>query len=345
MAKYIYSVIQAKYPQKLEIHGLEDKVVYPIMFRDLSAIVSDSSIANFDKLNEEKLMTCVALHQKVNEELLKDYDIIPMAFGMVAEDEKELASILGRAYLQFKRALKRVEHKAEFAVHAFWEEKAMLNDLVNNNPDVKRFREEAKFAGKVRAARIKLGKLVMELVKAQKGYFGKEIEERLKGCSCDIKQEKLRGEDMILNLALLVDKSREEELDKEMQGLGNTYKDKLRFKYIGPMPPYSFARINLSLGNFELIDNARRILGVPEHAEFADVKSLYLGLARKYHPDRHEYTNDPKVLEKMTEKMKEVQEAYEALESYCKMRFDFDYSKNFSFSREDVEDSLLIRQI
>lgn len=315
--------------------------------RDIAAVVSDCDTLNFDALGEAELRKCAISHQKVNEELIKKCDVIPMAFGMLAESKDDVVSILKRVYLQFKRAFKKIENKTEFVVHAFWEEKAILNDLANNNPDVKRLGEEAKSAGKIHglSARIKLGKLVMELVKVQKEYFCKEIEEKLKGCSYDMKQEKLRGKDMILNLALLVDKFREEEVDKRMWGIGEEYKDKLRFKYIGPMPPYSFTRINLSLGNFELVDNARKILGVPDCAAFDVIKAMYLGLARKYHPDRHEYTNDPKVLEKMTEKMKEIQEAYEVLENYCKMSSDFSYDKNFSFGRKDIEGSLLIRQV
>jgi hypothetical protein len=346
MAKYIYSIIQAKAPLRFEILGLNSAAVYPVKYRDLSAVVSDSSVTNFDNLSKEELMACVAFHQKVNEELLKGHDVVPMAFGMVARSDAEIIDILGRAYIQFKRGFKKIENKAEFAVQTFWDEKEALNDLVSNNSEIKRLRREIASSGKIRgmAAKMKLGKLIVETLKACKDHYSKDIEEKVKGCSYDIKRMKLADENMVSNLSLLVDKFREGELDARMQSLGAEYKDKLRFKYIGPMAPGSFVNINLSLGNFELVESARQTLGVPEEASFYDIKGMYLGLAKKYHPDRHEYTNDPKILEKMTQKMKEVQEAYEALESYCRLCLGPTSPDTYSFRKQDVEKTLIIKE-
>ena len=86
------------------------------------------------------------------------------------------------------------------------------------------------------------------------------------------------------------------------------------------------------------------MLGLPEVAAFDDIKRVYLGLAQKYHPDKYEYTNDPSVLGKMTDKMKQIQEAYEALESYCRLRIGSIPSDTYSFRREDVEKTLVVNE-
>jgi hypothetical protein len=346
MATYIYSIIQEGRPQIFTIHGLENKVVHSIGLGDLGAVVSECSNTNFDALDKGELTKCILAHQKVNEELLKNYDVIPMSFGMATKNKQEVTDILGKAYLQFKRALKKVENKAEFVVQAFWDEKRVLEDMSNSNTEIQRLREEARALGKIlgMAARLKLGKLVVETLKDHRAELSKEIEKALKEVSCDQAHAPLQDTGMVLNVSVLVDKFRDDELDKRMQGLGEKFKDVLRFKYIGPMPPGSFVHINLSLGNADLIHNARQVLGLPEVAAFDDVKRVYLGLAQKYHPDKYEYINDPKVLGKMTDKMKQIQEAYEALESYCRLYVDPIPSDTYSFRREDVEKSLLVKE-
>ena len=57
-----------------------------------------------------------------------------------------------------------------------------------------------------------------------------------------------------------------------MQELGKKYEGELKFKYIGPMPPYSFVNINLKLGNFELVDGARKLLKLAECDTFNEIK-------------------------------------------------------------------------
>ena len=52
------------------------------------------------------------------------------------------------------------------------------------------------------------------------------------------------------------------------------------------------------------------VLGVPHGASEEEVKRAYRELARKYHPDN--YTNNP-LADLAEEKMKEINEAYEAI--------------------------------
>jgi len=55
------------------------------------------------------------------------------------------------------------------------------------------------------------------------------------------------GDDMLMNAAFLVDKSREKEFDNEVARLAAQYEGRIEFKYIGPAPPYSFVNIVVEL--------------------------------------------------------------------------------------------------
>ena len=56
------------------------------------------------------------------------------------------------------------------------------------------------------------------------------------------------GELMIMNAAFLVAKEKEEEFDREVQCLADRYDDKVRFKYVGTLPPFNFVNLVISMG-------------------------------------------------------------------------------------------------
>lgn len=342
---YIYSIIQEKGPRTFLFPGVEGERVYMLNHMDIAAVVSNCNGAEFDKLDNEELRENLTAHQSVNEKLLASFDVVPMAFGMVARDENEVIAILNKAYLQFEKAFKRIKDKFEFAVQTYWHEDKILNELISDE-SIKALRAQARAGGKddKMSAKIRLGKLAAEMLACRKLKFCDEIEKSLRECSESIKRIKLTDENMISNLALLVDKSKEKDLDETMQSLGNLYGDKLRFKYIGPLAPASFVCINLKTGNFDLLENARKILDIPQEASWSEIRDNYLTLARKYHPDRYEYKNDQNILAQMTQKMQEIQDAYETVQSYCKMNADFSTATLFSFRKQDVQKSLLIKE-
>lgn len=345
MGQYLYCVIKAdeELPQVLtSINGQEARFV---SYRDIAAVVSSSSVASFDRLDKEKLTSYVTTHQKINEEVMKNYDVVPMTFGVIAPNIDEVLRILERVYLQFKTALSKIEDKVEFAVQAWWNSQKALHELVTTNSQIQELRKELQGSIFGIPIKLKLGKLVQESIEAQRRTYVRDIHEHLKSFSCDsnsnrlINNNKLTAEEMIANLSFLIEKARESELDKKMNELGKKYEGKLRFKYIGPMPPYSFTNINLSLGNFEVVNEARALLGLSKEASFDEIKKAYYKLAHQYHPDKHSDKEDS---------MKKIAQAYSVLGNYCQSCDEFlglgkVEGRKYSFKEEDVKDSIMVK--
>ncbi|MBU4057138.1 GvpL/GvpF family gas vesicle protein, partial [Patescibacteria group bacterium] len=152
---------------------------------------------------------------------------------------------------------------------------------------------------------------------------------------------------MLLNYSFLAGKSREHELAAKLNELQEKYKDELKFKYIGPMAPYSFVDIKLSVGNFDLVDNARKTLGLGEEVTILEIKNAYYELAAQYHPDKHEHKKDQAVLEETTKKMKGIIMANEALTAYCKYclsSLSLKENQSCSLRKIDVENSIIIKE-
>jgi len=348
---YIYCIIptpefsndfRRQIDKMFDIRGINNRELSLVYYRNVAAVVSRTPVNSFDHLEKNELTSFVSTHQKVNEKVMKNYDVVPMSFGIIASSENEVQDILMRAHIQFKTALMKIEGKAEFVVQVMWDQKIFLEELANTNPEIQKLREEASINKGILGiqVKLKLGKLIYEEVEAHKKAYIKDIEAFFEDLFLEFSLNKLIKDDMIANISFLIEKNREQELDIKMQELGQKYEGKLRIKYIGPMPPYSFVNINLGQGNFELINNGRKLLGLGEQATFNEIKKTYYALAQKYHPDMHKNNKDQE------EHIKKINQAYSILENYCRSCdecMDKIESRRYSFREEDVKNSLIIK--
>lgn len=377
--KYIYSIIkntvkaQTPYNNKLYteqgsgsanflggILGIGNRAVTIVSFQDLAAIVSNTNLISFDKFDKKELTQFIAAHERVNAEFMKNQDVIPMRFGIIAESAAEIRNILAKAYIQFKAAIERIAGKVEFIVQVFWNEKNILEKPVQENIEIQKLKKEVESRGKILgfSSKMKLGKRIFEAIEAcRKEYFadilgnlatyfpdfsaGKLLDANKEGAADKTDKE------MIMNYSFLVGKTEEPVLESLLNKLAEKYEDKLYFKYIGPMAPYSFAAINLSLGNFDLVDNARKTLRLGEAATVLATRDAYHKLAQEYHPDKHEYKKDQVILEEAEKKIKDIITANEVLTVYCKHYLSAlapEKEQLCSFRKEDVEDSIIIKE-
>jgi DnaJ-class molecular chaperone len=72
------------------------------------------------------------------------------------------------------------------------------------------------------------------------------------------------------------------------------------------------------------IDNARKVLGLPESATHKQIQASYRQLAAKYHPDRCKQEDK----KRCQERFKEINHAYDLLCQYC---------ANYLYSFEESE--------
>ncbi|MDP3052125.1 MAG: GvpL/GvpF family gas vesicle protein [bacterium] len=383
--KYIYSIIKNPEVRQLaeqasdsfrlseSVLGINNRDIILVPYRDIAAAVSSTHLVNFNKFDKKELTQLIAIHERVNSDLMKQHDVIPMRFGMIAENKEEIRSILTKVYIQFKTALERVAGKAEFVVQVFWDEKNILEKIAGENAEIQKLKKKAESKGRILglSSKMKLGRAIFEAIELRRKEYTTDILENLATSFPDFSAGPLRQssseasklpsglsprderldtnkeKEMIMNYSFLVDKTEESALEFQLNKLAEKYKDKVKFKYIGPMAPYSFAVINLSLGNFDLVDKARKTLGLGESAAFLEIKDAYHKLAAEHHPDKHEYKKDQVLLEKTAKKMKDIVAANEILTVYCKQYLSAlppEKEQFCSFKKEDVEDSIIIKE-
>jgi hypothetical protein len=108
----------------------------------------------------------------------------------------------------------------------------------------------------------------------------------LKPVTVDVQPNTLIAEEMVMNVAFLVEKANQEEFDSRVRQLNDLFHNQIDFRIIGPLPPYSFATVEVTRLDPKKIEEARQLLGLSENISEAEVRGAYRHLAAEIHPDR-----------------------------------------------------------
>lgn len=243
--KYIYCIIGTNEGRNFGPIGIGGRgdIVSTIGYEDLSAVISNSPLDKY-VVNKENLIA----HEKVVEEVMKNYTVLPMRFCTVASSAEEVRGLLRKRYLELKNLLKDMDNKIELGVKAFWKEmKVIFQEMVDEDKKIKSLKEKiAKKSLKVSYADgINLGKIVKTALEVKRDKEGQEIINVLKRISYNFHLNATQGDEMLINAVFLVDRAREREFDNQVYELVSKYSQRVKFKYIGPTPPYNFVNLNL----------------------------------------------------------------------------------------------------
>jgi hypothetical protein len=146
-------------------------------------------------------------------------------------------SLLRSRYTEFKALLRELDNKVELGLKALWKEmEQVLRDALGNNASSELSREVSLPGGEAaRRARVAL--------EGKKAEIADQVLQPLRPLAVELRLNRTYGDDMIMNAAFLVDRTREREFDARVERLSAEYSGSIQFKYVGPAPPYSFVNI------------------------------------------------------------------------------------------------------
>ncbi len=240
--RYIYCIIAAEGPRAFGPLGIGERgdEIYVISFNGIAALVSNTLVRNYSVSRENMIA-----HEKAIEEVMKEYTVLPVRFATIADDEDEVKSILEREYDRFKDLLDKMKDKKELGLKAIFKEDLIYNDILAKHNDIRNLKEKLKLLppAKTYYKRMEIGKMVEEALESEKEAHRGYILDALSPLAEDVKINNAYGENMILNAAFLVDKTREAEFDQRVQEFGAKYGDRIKFKYTGTLPPFNFVNL------------------------------------------------------------------------------------------------------
>lgn len=329
--KYIYGIIKGDGKVKFFTKGFFNKRPYAVTYNNISAVITDAPIKIYEQ-DQKGLLS----HNRVLDEVIKNYTVLPMRFGTIARSEDEIKNLLRSAYPVLTNRLTGIKDKVEFDLEInIMNEQSILNDILEKHKEIKDLRNKLIGQGKDAKMEDKLliGKMIAVEVSKYKNTLVKEIVIALKPYCSHCKS--IGGINILANITFLVYKSKMNNFESAIYKLGDKYGDRLRFKYTGPLAPYNFIELKLILINFNTVDTARRQLGLGQEATIRDIKEAYRRLAQEYHPDK----NPGDRLKE--EEFKKIAGSYRLLCEYCRR-----YRKSrYYFKPEEIDEfSLLVEE-
>jgi len=241
--KYVYCIIESNEGRNFGPIGIGERgdIVSIIGYNDISAVISSTPMAKY-VINRENMTA----HERVIEEVMKDYTVLPVRFCTIAASAEEVRTLLRRRYTEFKGLLRDMDNKVEMGLKALWKSmNQIFREIAEENKEVRRLKKKAQGkSGKTNnSSKITLGKAVKEALEAKKVKESTEILNTFKRTAVDVRTNDPFGDSMFLNAAFLIDRTREKQFDYLMEDVVEKYKDRAKFKYVGPAPPFNFVNI------------------------------------------------------------------------------------------------------
>jgi len=257
--KYIYCIISESKEKNFGLPGIGEQgdKVHTCSYGDLAAVISNSPVKKFP-INRKHTMA----HQKVMEQLMKNYVVLPVRFSTIAENkdgtsptERIRERVLKERGEEFRELLTYMADKEELGVKTLWTDmKAIYAEIVEENKGIRLLRKKLmskKSLPQTRGDKARLGEMVMNALNAKRERLASKIMETLNKYSVDSKKNKLFGQNMIMNGAFLVQEDQRPNFDKCVDVLDEKIEEKgtgIKFKYVGTVPPCNFVEIVINWG-------------------------------------------------------------------------------------------------
>lgn len=246
--KYLYCVIKERMPKKFNFLGQGGGEVYTINQDGLAMAVSDSDVKEYLFIKEYLIS-----HQRVIEKVMNEgYDVLPVRFGTVSQgDIKE--RILKSKRDELMGTFKTVEGRVELGLRALWKDMpAIFQEIVAENKSIQEAKKEAqKKSHQLAVAGV--GELIQKALDFKREKEAEQLLGSLKEITSDFKERELMRsaepmkDSMILSSAFLVSKENEKEFDKRAKALIEKHETRIKFIYIGPIPPFNFVELHLKI--------------------------------------------------------------------------------------------------
>ena len=241
MTTYVYGITSR--PVDLpDAAGVNRAPLRVVEHEDLLAVVSDAG--------EEPLRATAAglkAHTRVLEALSAAATILPLRFGTVVTDDAAVVdAVLQPNAEHLHELLERLDGHVQLTVKVFNDEDAVLRDVVETDKRVSRLWRKVKGVPAEAAYydRIALGQEIARAVQERKIVTASPLFDALEALSAEAQAKEPKHELLVLDADFLVPRDRMDQFDAEVEALAKD-RPELEFRYLGPMPAYSFADLVL----------------------------------------------------------------------------------------------------
>ncbi len=237
MSTYVYGITLASHPLRLDGQvgvGAQPRALRLLREGDLVAVVSEAP-ANL-RAKRRDLET----HASVLDSLCAGGAVVPMRFGMVAEDDATVRAQLASQAQAYAKLLSQIEGHVELNVKGFHREDALLRELLLRDQALREHSEALRAAGGSHQDKLEFGEHVAALVEHQGAEDAECVVARLRPCATLLRHGPRVVDGCFANTSFLVDAARLQDFEAALGRLRDELSAHAEVQLNGPLPPYSF---------------------------------------------------------------------------------------------------------
>ena len=241
MALHVYGVVAATTPLPEDLRGRQQAPLRLIVHGDLAAVVSEVD-ANSRARRDDLLA-----HARVLETLVEGSTVLPMRFGVIVETDEGVAEdVLVAGESGLTSLLNSFNGLVQLTVKANHNEELALKDLLRERPEIRSLRDQTAGRSASYQSQLKLGEAVVAGLEALASADAAMLKEELSRLAERVVLQDVSGTNQVLDAALLVMREARTNTDEGIARLSRAVPDRLRLRYVGPQPPYSFVDAELA---------------------------------------------------------------------------------------------------
>jgi hypothetical protein len=244
--KYLYAIAALAEDRVYEVAGISGAAVHSVTIGPVAAVVSDCAQ---QKLRPERAH--LSAHKEVLKRLMLDSTVLPMAFGIIADDLQAVKRMLTLNQKAFLEQLERVAGKVEMGLRVNWDVPNIFEFFVDTHPELREARD--RLLGSQRQLRqedkLELGQLFDRILVEDRASHFEKLEEALAPHCAEIKQSSARNVNEVANLNCLVDREKQKQLEDAVFEAAGLFDNNYAFDLNGPWAPHNFVEMDLKLNS------------------------------------------------------------------------------------------------
>jgi hypothetical protein len=242
-AVYVYGVVAATDAPQVGVGGVAGCAVRAIGHDELCALVSDLDSTTLTAAR------AVRAHWRVLEAAGERATVVPARFGTVMESDDAVRDGLLAANADgLSATLRELAGRVQVRVRAAYDEPRLLHDIVAASPAIAALRRRVQARPEAAGYydRIRLGEAVSAAVDRRREADARRALGRLAPLAVATREEALGGTDAAFDLSFLVERGTLDAFGAQVGALREELGDGVSVRYVGPLPPFSFADAELS---------------------------------------------------------------------------------------------------
>jgi hypothetical protein len=236
---FVYAVVDTASELPDGLTGVDDQPVQKVTHGRVAAVVSEFVVER----PPGRAADLLAFHQVVDALAASLSAVVPVSFGSVVLDRESIVEdLLGPSEPWFSELVEAVRGRVQLIVQAHYDQDVVLREVVAAEPEIARLRELTRDLPEdaARADRVRLGELVAAAVEQRRAEDAASLLDDIVPLVEAHVLRPVSGLERVLDVALLVDDARRDELENRLEVLAEEVHDRVRLRLLGPTAAYDF---------------------------------------------------------------------------------------------------------